>query len=394
MKANNIFSLIVDGADGCGKTSLNIMCQKRTNFELLAYDRGELSYYVYAKKFNRPFVPTMRGLPICIVFLKCDQKVLRERIIDRAKREKWPQKDLDKELAKVQDEALFEQAAKDFERDYHIITIDVSYKTTEEAFDELIIKLKALLDTLPVDKQQSNWNVMYEKGCQRLGLDFKVRNNQPYINDIPFMSESTCQNGVYEKFDIKDYPTNFIFARGYDITLDACKLVEKTIDFSYIINSKIKRRPEIYDYFDEMRKFGKTCLISDNELMPQADVFIKMPKVFGNQFVMEQAKAKATVYCARDLAYLELQTARLYEAILAHQVIFVDEQSDPKCKMLSQIHDKDICKMLTVTPETFIEQYERVMSDDILVEYVISKQLLWYKNLLETVKGGKFNAKR
>lgn len=395
MKANNIFSLIIDGADGCGKTNLNIMCQKRTNFELLAYDRGELSYYVYAKKYNRPFVPTMRGLPICIVFLKCEEKVLIERIIERAKKEKWTQKDIDKELAKVQDEVLFEQAAKDFERDYHIITIDVSYKSTEQAFEELIVKLKALLNTLPVDEQQSNWNVMYEKGCKRLGLDFKVRNNQPYINDIPFMSESTCQNGVYEKFDIKDYPTNVIFMRGYDLNFDSTKDIEKQFDFSYIINSKINRRPEVYDYFKKMYKHNKTCLISDNPLMPSGKTFVEMKKVFGDQFILEQTKANATIYCARDLAYLELQTARLYEAILARQIVFVDEQSDPDNKILSQIHTSNvICDILRVTPESFIEKYDTVMNDKFLRDVILSEQMCWYKNLLENVKGGKFNVKK
>lgn len=395
MKANNIFSLIIDGADGCGKTSLNIMCQKRTNFELLAYDRGELSYYVYAKKFHRPFVPTMRGLPICIVFLKCDQRVLRERIIERAKKEKWSQKDLEKELAKVQDEVLFEQAAKDFERDYHIITIDVSYKTTEQAFDELIVKLKELLDTLPVDEQQSNWNVMYEKGCQKLGLNFKVRNNQPYINDIPFMSESTCQNGVYEMFDVKDYPTNIIFMRGYDLDFDSTKDIEKSLDFSYIINSKVLRRPEILEYMDKMVQAQKSCLVSQHPSMPKAKGFIKIGKVFGDQFVTEQAKANATIYCARDLAYLELQTARLYEAILARQIVFVDELSDPDNKILSQIHASDeICSMLRVTPETFIEKYDAIMNDKLLRDVILAEQMYWYKNLLDTVKGGKFDVKK
>ena len=394
MKPNNIFSLIIDGADGCGKTSLNIMCQKKTNFELLAYDRGELSYYVYAKKFNRPFVSTMRGLPICIVFLKCEKQVLAERIIERAKKHNWSQEQLNKELDKVEDEELFEQAAKDFEQDYHIITIDVSHKKTEEVFDELVDKLHKLIQSLPTDEAQSNWNMMYKKGCRKLKLVFKVRDNQPYINDIPFMSESTCQNGVYEKFDIKDYPTNLIFARGYDLTPTSCKDIKKQFDFSYIINSKIKRRPEVYEYFKEMDKHNKTCLISDNELMPQSSNFVKLSKVFGDQYVIEQAAAKATVYCARDLAYLELQTARLYEAILAQQVIFVDKESDPNNKILSQIFPEHICNMLRVTPKTFIKAYENVMSNTVLVEYILCMQTKWYETLLETVKGGKFNAKK
>lgn len=395
MKSNNIFSLIVDGADGCGKTSLNIMCQKRTNFELLAYDRGELSYYVYAKKFDRPFVPTMRGLPICIVFLKCDEKVLRERITERAKKEHWTIKQLNKELEKVKDEQLFEQAAKDFERDYHIITIDSSYKSTEQIFEELIFKLHELINSLPVDETQTNWNDMYKKGCERLGLDFKVRSNQPYINDIPFMSESTCQNGVYEKFDIKDYPTNLIFMRGYDLTIDSTKDVKKSLDFSYIINSKVLRRPEILEYMDKMIQAGKSCLVSQHDSMPKHESFVRIDRVFGDQFIIEQAKANATIYCARDLAYLELQTARLYEAILARQIVFVDEQSDPDNKILSQNYlPKDIQKKLRVTPDNFIEKYDAIMQDVVLKEYIIRAQLLWYSNLLKNVKGGKFNAQK
>ena len=393
MKANNIFSLIIDGADGCGKTSLNIMCQKRTNFELLAYDRGELSYYVYAKKFNRTFVPTMRGLPICIVFLKCEEKVLAQRIIERAKKLSWSEEQLNEELKKVEDEKLFEQAAKDFENDYNILTIDVSYKSTEQVFEELMIELKKLIDTLPVDDVQSNWNMMYQKGCKKLGLDFKVRNNQPYINDIPFMSESTCQNGVYEKFDVKSYPTNLIYSRGYDLDVNDTKNIEKLYDFSYIINSKALRRPEIFKYMHKMINANKLCLVSQHESMPQDLCMVQMPKVFGNEFIIEQAKANATIYCARDLAYLELQTARLYEAILANQIVFVDEQSDPENKILSQIHAFEICELLRVTPETFIDKYDTIIKNDYLKNHILASQTKWYVNLLNTIKGGKFNAK-
>lgn len=393
MKATNIFSIQLDGMDGCGKTTLLELCQKNTNFELLCYDRGELSYYVYAKKYNRTFMPTIRGLPIAIVFLKCREDVLRDRIMKRAHEDNWSAEQLRKELDKLPDEALFEQAAKDFENDYHIITIDVSDLTPDEVYDELMRKLERLIKSLPTDDKQTSWNDMYEKGCARLGLDFKVRNNQPYINNIPFMSESTNQNGVYEKFDVKDYPTNMIFMRGYDFGGVSINCIEKPLDFSYIINSKIKRRPEIYEYYEAMEAAGLTCMVSDNELIPHYKNFVRVGRTFGNDFVLQQAVAKATVYCARDLAYLELQTARLYEAILARQVVFVDALSDPKNKILQQIHGNVPDKhLLRVTPQNLPQAYHRICDDEDWRKTIVDRQLRWYYFMMDEIKGGKFNA--
>lgn len=393
MKATNIFSIQLDGMDGCGKTSLLELCQKNTNFELLCYDRGELSYYVYAKKYNRTFMPTIRGLPIAIVFLKCREDVLKDRIMKRADENNWSAEQLQKELDKLPDEALFEQAAKDFENDYHVITIDVSDLTLNEVYDELMRKLKYLIKSLPTDDKQTSWNDMYEKGCARLGLDFKVRDNQPYINDIPFMSESTNQNGVYEKFDVKDYPTNLIFMHGYDLDVNSTFTIKKTLNFSYIINSKIKRRPEIYEYYFAMKAAGLTCMVSDNDCIPYYDNLVRVGRVFGDNFVLQQAAAKATVYCARDLAYLELQTARLYEAILARQVVFVDEQSDPENKILRQIHgDEPEAERLRVTPQNLAFMYTLICDDEACRTKIVDRQLKWYSKLMNNIKGGKFNA--
>lgn len=393
MKATNIFSIQLDGMDGCGKTTLLDLCQKNTNFELLCYDRGELSYYVYAKKYNRTFMPTIRGLPIAIVFLKCREDVLKDRITKRANENNWSTEQFQKEIDKLSDETLFEQAAKDFENDYHIITIDVSDLTPNEVYDELMRKLGHLIKSLPTDDKQTSWNDMYEKGCAKLGLDFKVRSNQPYINNIPFMSESTNQNGVYEKFDVKDYPTNMIFMRGYDLDLDSTKSIKKTLNFSYIINSKIKRRHEIYDYYSAMEAAGLSCMVSDNELIPHYKNFVRVGRIFGDDFVLQQAKARATVYCARDLAYLELQTARLYEAILARQVVFVDKQSDPENKILRQIHSNAVeADLLQITPQSLAYAYMLICDDENWRNRIVERQLQWYSKLMNDVKGGKFNA--
>lgn len=392
MKATNIFSIQLDGADGCGKTTLLELCQKNTNFELLCYDRGELSYYVYAKKYNRVFMPTIRGLPIAIVFLKCRKEVLQERIIKRAQENNWPEELLQKELDKTNEELLFEHAAKDFENDYHIITIDVSDLTPDEVYAEMMQRLNHLIENLPVDDTQSSWNMMYERGCDRLGLDFKVRDNQPYINGIPFMSESTNQNGVYEKFDVKDYPTNLIFMRGYDLDVNSTFNIKKTLNFSYIINSKIKRRPEIYDYYFAMKAAGLTCMVSDNDCIPHYDNLVRVGRVFGDDFVLQQAAARATIYCARDLAYLELQTARLYEAILARQVVFVDKQSDPENKILRQIHgDEPEAEWLRVTPQNLAFTYSLICDSEEWRTKIVDRQLKWYSELMTKVEGGKFS---
>jgi hypothetical protein len=117
-----------------------------------------------------------------------------------------------------------------------------------------------------------------------------------------------------------------------------------------------------------------------------------MSRVFGNGFIEELSRAKFTVYCSRDLAYLELQTARLYESILANEIVFVDAETDRDNKILKQIYSNDEAsqQLFRVTPETIVEKYQAVVKDDTVMNYALAKQHQYFEKIKSEINQNKF----
>jgi broad-specificity NMP kinase len=382
MKYKNIHNLIIEGPDGVGKTTLLYNLLKKYNYRYSVYDRGEISNYVYAKKYNRPYYVTQNGLPLLYILLLCDAEKLTERIKKRAIEENWTDKELNEELKKVNDSKLFEEAAKHMEKQYDIIYCDTTNLTEEEVLEEVCNKLNERYKSLPDDEKYSDWNNTYKRGCDKLGLEFKVVDNQPYIDGIPANAESTLHNGVYETFTDKTVADNFIYTLGYGHTkIDS----EKTHDFQYIINSKILNRPEVLEYYKAFAEAGKSCITSEYETIPDYETFTKYGRIFGDEYLKLLSQAKATVYTARDLEYLKLQTARLYEAIIAQNILFVDKYSDLDNDMLKNIYGENsiMVDLLTVTPENIIERYNHIVDSE-LNDTILEKQNAYFKKLIKT----------
>lgn len=390
MKSRNITTIIAEGTDGVGKTELIYQLFKIYNYRYMVYHRGELSNLFYALKYNRPFAVTQNGLPFLHILLTCDKTELATRIKLRGERLKQSTSEIKEELSKIDDQDEFIKLAQAMSDDYHIIIVDTTGLSIEEVGLKVAKRINMYIESLEDDNTISEWNKTYKESCDKLSLSFTSKDNQPYINNVPFMSELTCQNGVYERFDNRDYPDNLIFAMNYSINESDINKIIKTDDFAYIINSKIKRRPEVYDYYGAFIKHNKSCLVSDNDLIPYDVLLKRQSRQFGNDFIKTLAKAKATVYTARDLAHLKMQTARLYEAILAKQIVFVDGMSDYDCDILKQIHkDKSIIDMLYTTPYEICDAYDIIINDKCLYHTIIDAQTKWYKNLIK-LKGGKF----
>lgn len=389
MKSKTISHIIIEGTDGVGKTTLLLNLLKAYNYRYVVYDRGELSNIVYAKKYGRPFVSLQRNCPFIYVLLTCDKEVLKERIYNRAKAQNWSIGQLEAEIMKIDDQDLFIEYAKHFENDYHIITVDTTNLTAEQVCETVKNKVDEYVNNMATDKEETAWNVNYRKVYERLGHKFEVRNNQPYVDGKMMMSESTWQNGAYETFTDKSCPDNLIFSMVYSEDV-YCKSTEnKDLDFAYVINSKINRRHEIIDYYMEMLKYNKTCLVSEKIYNAFEDErFVSMPKAFGDDFIKQLSRANATIYCARDLEYLKLQTARLYEGIISKQLVFVDKESDKNCDMLKQIFKDryDIINLLYVTPNEFIQNYETIMSNEDLRQEILNIQSAWYENLKRSIE--------
>lgn len=375
-----VFNLVIEGPNGVGKSTLIDGLFKHFNYRYMCYHRGDISNFVYAKKFNRQFFSTQRNIPMYHIVLICSEDELKDRIYHRAIKEGWSFEETSKEIKTISEQSLFISAAAKMSDDYDIHVINTSCKSSEEVLDEVIEYLTSRFEALPDDQVYTSWNEMYAKACKKLGKDFKVVNNQPYIDGVPIMVESTLQDGAYETYDNKQYPDNLIYAYAYTLDLEYNFLddIEKDIDFNYVINSKLNRRPEIHDYYSNFIANNRTCLISQNPDIPSNEALIKMPRVNGIEFLKYLAKTKATVYCCRDLAYLELQTARLYEAILARNIVFVDKETDPENKILSSIHyTSDIIDLLSVTPETICYNYNIIMNDECLRNKILDSQSMW-----------------
>lgn len=381
MRYKNIHNIIIEGPNGVGKSTLIQNLFKYYNYRYMCYHRGEISNYLFATKFGRPYFVTQNKLPFLYIVLLCDKNELSRRIIKRGIQEKWSHEELDEELKTIVDNDDFIKLAKEMSNDYDIEIIDTTNLTEEEVLNEAvkILDKRNLEDT---DLEISTWNEMYDIACKKYGLDFTVKDNQPYINHIPINVESTLHNGVYETFSDKRYPDNLLYTLAYDTS--KIKLEPKQYDFVYIINSKIKRRPEVFDYYKSFVDNGKTCLIADNDLVENNELLIKQGRIFKEDFIGALSKAKATVYTSRDLAYLKLQTARLYESILADNIIFVDSQSDLDNEILSQIYgdDKDMIELMTVDPSNIVDKYNSIINNQQLVDYILKSQHDFYNNLV------------
>lgn len=386
-----VFNIVVDGPNGVGKSTLIDGLFAHYNFRYMCYHRGDISNFVYANKFGRPFYSTQRNLPMYHIVLIADKEELEERIYQRAKSENWTVANLKKELLKTEELPMFVHAAEQMSKDYDILILNTSYKSAKEVLEEVISYLDSRFEQLPNDKTLTSWNLMYDRACKRLGKDFKVVNNQPYIDGVPIMVESTLQDGTYEKYNDKRFPDNLIYAYAYTLEEDICRLedIEKTIDFNYVINSKIYRRPEIFDYYNAFEQHCRSCLVSKNPAISQSNFRVEMERVSGIDFLKELARTNATVYCSRDLAYLELQTARLYEAILAKNIVFVDKETDPDNKILRSIHKSlDVIDLLSVTPSTICNNYSIIMNNPSLRNNILDSQTKWLVEKFTKLENG------
>lgn len=379
MRYKNVNNLVIEGPDGVGKSTLIQNIFKHYNYRYMCYHRGELSNYIFAKKYGRPFTATQRHLPLLFIVLLCEPDKLLDRIHARG--------DGADELKKVSDNKLFKSYAEAFKNDYDIFVIDTTNLNEQEVSEIVFDELDKRFEEDAKDSEISEWNKRYQIACDKYNLDFKVIDNQPYIEGKPIMVESTLHNGLYETFTDKRFPDNLLYSLSYNKY--RIRQHPITMDFNYVINSKIKRRPEIYEYYKAFIESDKTCLIANNPLIEEDPHLIRMDRVFGEDFISELSKTKATVYCARDLEYLKLQTARLYESIIAGNIVFVDKLSDTNCDILKAIHgdNEELINLLYVTPNTICTKYNQLTFDD--MSKILINQYNYYHKLVKEFEENK-----
>lgn len=394
MKSKYITNIIVEGPDGVGKTTLYKNLLEHYGYRIPVYDRGELSNFVYAKKYGRPFSAMQRHLPILYVLLLCDKETLANRI---AKRGAATEEELKSELSKVDDVDVFAKYLNEFKKDYHVVEVDTTALDERETLEEAVKLIDRYVSKFAEDplESYSSWNKAYYEQCKKLGLDYKVISNQPFINGKAIMAETNLHQGIYETFTDKRCPHNLIYCEQYfDKPLDVVPFDERKEDFTYVINSKIFSRHEVYDYFNSFAESNLSCVTGVTAYSDNNPLIKPLPRVFGNDYIHELSKAKATIYIARRMEYLKYCSTRLYESILADNVIFVDKLSDSECDILRQIHgdDDELIGLLYVTPEDVCESYMYLMKHKELVEKALYDQREWYSKtrakVLKDIKKG------
>lgn len=282
-------------------------------------------------------------------------------------------------------------AAEVLKNEYNIITIDHTDMVSDELEDEIVKRVKEFVEKLPKDKEINAFNELYKKGAEKYGLKVTVRDNQPYLENQMFMADFQYHNGLYETFEDKSMPDTLLYAAAYENTTTNTE--GKQFDFQYPINSKILFRPEVKYYIKHISDSltlttTESHYLDDVANMKNVNMF---GKVFGDDYIKQLSRAKATIITNRELAHTEMMTARWYEAVLANTVIFADYITDPHSKVLKQIHgnDEQLIDKLTVVPETIVNSYNEVMSDKELVKTILDRQHAWFNKLLSEIDAEK-----
>lgn len=341
----------------------------KLNDRYLVKYNGDITEYVRAEREHRVPNKYLHNVPALHVVLydKSSNNVLNEH------------------------NAAYVRAAALLKDEYNIITIETSDMTHNEVVDTIVDKVKKFVSELPTDKEINGFNELYKKGAEKYGLKVTVRDNQPYLENQQFMADFQYHNGLYETFEDKSMPDTLLYVAAYENT--ETDTSNKTIDFQYPINSKILFRHEVKDYVKHISD-SLTLLTTESHYLDNVANMRNVTmfsKVFGDDYIKQLSRAKATIITNRELAHTEMMTARWYEAVLANTVIFADYITDPHSKVLKQIHgnDEQLIDKLTVVPETIVNSYNEVMSDKELVKTILDKQHAWFNKLLSEIDAEK-----
>lgn len=250
------------------------------------------------------------------------------------------------------------------------------------------------------ENEFNEFNKMYSLGCKQFGLKWHVIDNQPYLCNRQIMADYQYHNGSYETYDNKTIPDTLLYSAAYSNTKSIRyeDFMQKKYDVQYPINSKIKYRPDAEDYIKETIK-SLTLYTSKSSYIDEVvsdcteekkNKIFTFDKVFCDDYIKELSQAKVTVITNREFAHTEMMTARWYEAVIANCIIFVDMYTDPQSKVLKQIYGdySEFVKMLTVTPETFVDRVKCVLNlpeQQQCIEEILSAQHAWYNRLLNNI---------
>lgn len=354
---NNISHVVIEGCDGVGKSTLLFGLQKKFNRIGPSFrDRGELSDFVYAKKFGRSVVSVNQcHLPFLYVLITKDEDEIRKQIERRAQIDPVAAKDLSEELDAVKDQRLFMDVFHEFKVDHHAIMCNLTGKSVEESIDFVYDKINEYLDHLPKDCADSTTHFILSSAACKKQWRFHSIDGQPYFNSKMAILDPDKHNGVYETVTDKTYPIALMYAAEFE------------------------------PYVKDRVKTDRNLAIVDNRVFSD-DHEVILPEhttsamAFMEGFTNVFNTSSCVEYYTR-YGYRHGVSPMLYLAAMANTVIFFDQRHTLQMDIYQQIYknNEELIKYVTfISKDSLKEKKKDVFDNENIKKAILFAQKQWY----------------
>lgn len=319
-------------------------------------DRGELSDFVYAKKFGRSVVSVNQcHLPILYVLITKTEDEIRKQLERRAQIDPIAAKDLSEELDAIKDQRLFMDVYHEFKVDHHAIMCNLTGKSIEESIDFVYDKINEYLEHLPKDCADSTTHFILSSAACKKQWRFYSIDGQPYFNSKMAILDPDKHNGVYETVTDKTYPISLMYAAEFE------------------------------PYVKDRVKTDKNLAIVDNRVFSDTHEVI-LPEHITNVmtgmegFVNVFNTSSSVEYYTR-YGYRHGVSPMLYLAAMTNTVIFFDQRHTLQMDIYEQIyeHRKELINYVTFLSKDSLKEKKKVVFDDENVKKaILFAQKQWY----------------
>lgn len=354
---NNISHVVIEGCDGVGKSTLLFGLQKKFNRIGPSFrDRGELSDFVYAKKFGRSVVSVNQcHLPFLYVLITKTEDEIRKQLERRAQIDPVAAKDLSEELDAIKDQRLFMDVFHEFKVDHHAIMCNLTGKTIDESIDFVYDKINEYLEHLPKDCADSTTHFILSSAACKKQWRFHSINGQPYFNSKMAILDPDKHNGVYETVTDKTYPISLMYAAEFE------------------------------PYVKDRVKIDKNLAIVDNRVFSD-DHEVILPEhitniMTGMEGFMNVFNTSSCVEYYTRYGYRHGVSPMLYLAAMTNTVIFFDQRHTLQMDIYQQIYKnhEELIKYVTfISKDSLKEKKKDVFDNENIKKAILFAQKQWY----------------
>lgn len=354
---NNISHVVIEGCDGVGKSTLLFGLQKKFNRIGPSFrDRGELSDFVYAKKFGRSVVSVNQcHLPFLYVLITKSEDEIRKQLERRAQIDPIAAKDLSEELDAIKDQRFFMDVYHEFKVDHHAIMCNLTGMSIDESIDFVYNKINEYIDHLPKDCADSTTHFILSNAACKKQWRFHSINGQPYFNSKMAILDPDKHNGVYETVTDKTYPISLMFAAEFE------------------------------PYVKDRVKTDKNLAIVDNRVFTNSHEVI-LPEhitnvITGIEGFMNVFNTSSCVEYYTRYGYRHGVSPMLYLAAMANTVIFFDQRHTLQTDIYQQIYKnrEELIKYVTfISKDSLKEKKKDVFDNENVKKAILFAQKQWY----------------